>query len=373
MTDNNPSQNPSSSPPRDGKLPNSHTPYHLARRTSDIGTLAAGGADIATSRHSSSSSSSSKSPQLTQSFTSSSTAPVAPVAPITTSSSSSSSSSSTSPFNTIIPPPPFKNVFNHSQPPHGIVEDSKSPSESPSASRVASSTNLAATLRHVLAPTSPSSQNDPYTKNPAATTGYSSSPPATSPRPSIIPSSAPVSSESAIEDGEDATAVAPPGFHALQHRLSHDYASFRRSSAASLEQLIHSELQGMIHRKESDASTAPAPAQSPPQEKQIQQQASSLPLKQPQQQQQQQPQPQPPKTQSPVPNEQPTQQQCSEPGESLSRRCSWIPPEPKNSGEVEEARAKWFSYENFKELMYNKIHPPTTSSGPHSSSSSSST
>lgn len=49
------------------------------------------------------------------------------------------------------------------------------------------------------------------------------------------------------------------------------------------------------------------------------------------------------------------------------RRCSWIPPEsgnPSKDLDVEDARARWFSYENFKDSMYSKLHGGTGPTGP---------
>lgn len=49
----------------------------------------------------------------------------------------------------------------------------------------------------------------------------------------------------------------------------------------------------------------------------------------------------------------------------LVHRYSWVPPgsgNPSKDNDIEDARARWFSYENFKDLMYNKLHNGTSSS-----------
>lgn len=49
----------------------------------------------------------------------------------------------------------------------------------------------------------------------------------------------------------------------------------------------------------------------------------------------------------------------------LVHRYSWVPPgsgNPSKDNDIEDARARWFSYENFKDMMYTKLHNGTSSS-----------
>lgn len=307
---------------QDGKLPHSPTPFHLARRASDLGTLARGGADVrpptASHPHHDAAPApptlpapqqlQSQSPEIKQGFAMGAAAPASPAS-------------------------------------DASAAAARSPHHSPGASRSGSTTNLTAhlnALRSVVP--QPAAASTSYTSSSSlATAGAAAAPAAAAaalspapPAPSSVAAATAAAAESAIEDDGEPGVQPPPGYRALQHRLSHDYACFRRGSSASLEELIKSELESIVHKAPKQENTAPQEAH-------------------------------PAATATATTTTDSKTSASDAVQQPISRRCSWIPPETDARGEVEEARKNWFSYENFKELMYNKVHPGTNSSAPSTS------
>lgn len=297
-------------PQQDGRFPNSHTPFHLARRVSDIGTLAQGGADVKPTAQSVEEAKHKymRRKSSTESLPTSTPAPATharPQSPIAASHDSKIS------FN--------KNSFAKAPKDDSLDGKKTSPKHSGD--------------DHV-APTNVSLHGQ---KDATSTTALNKPQEAKSPTPS-----------------------------------DHHHFHFRRpSSSASLEDLIEAEIKDLLKNNRQSESKEPqqqhkdihshahghthAAATStstpPPQQHSSSSSSSTIPT-------------------SSTPQNTQTKVDSSDEEElpqNFERRCSWIPPASGNQdtdNAIEDARARWFSYENFKDLMYSKLHGGTGPSGP---------
>lgn len=328
MTDSNSSPPKSPTDPvftakQDGKLPSTSTPFHLARHVSDIGALAQGGSDIG---------------------------PTARSARHARMDFGRRESQASADINSIHDTEK-NNAMNHDYSNSTGIDDN----------HIAANYSLKDSYHNPSAPSKDIAfRVDTTEKNKEDTKKSTAVPELNSPS---SPKNAAVSDNSAEDPLSHNKLSQAPSVPHSSSKPSHFWHLPRRpSSSASLEDLVEKELKGIfshIHEKEKHFHKAGSESSKSDSLKDTSKNSDSASTISTQTTSSS-------NTHDSTNSNSQSSSDANEPP-SFPRRCFWIPPEsgnPSKDNAVEDARARWFSHENFKDLMYSKLHNGTGPSGP---------